>query len=78
MLHKIEIILETMMRYQYTLDGEKCATRTLCVVAVFQIRKAHVEVIECEEIDKVVKDLTNALLKHFDERHDPAKGTNVN
>ena len=40
-LHQIEIILETMARFQRVLEGESYVTASLVPVTVFQIRKGY-------------------------------------
>eukprot|EP00956_Cyclotella_meneghiniana_P040792 scaffold205154_cov36-Cyclotella_meneghiniana.AAC.1 len=77
-LHQIEIVLETMAEFQRTLEGEKYVTSSLVPVAVFQIRKAYVETINCPSSHPNVKKLAQTLLDDFDERYvpeDKSKGT---
>lgn len=48
-LHQVEILLETMAYFQRVLEGESYVTGSLVPVAVYQIRKSYVEVIECQD-----------------------------
>ena len=72
-MHQIEIVLETMAYYQRILEGEKYVTGSLCVIAVYQIRKAYVDIIACEDTSESVIALTRILLKDFDERYHPSE-----
>ena len=47
------------------------------VVSAFQIRKVCQDVIECEDDEEPVKNLTKILLKDFDERYQPVEGRKV-
>lgn len=76
-LHQIEIVLETMAYWQRILEGEKYVTGSLSTVAVYQVRKAFVEVIASEDTEDPVRELTKILLKDFDERYHPAEGGKV-
>jgi hypothetical protein len=71
-LHQIEIVLETMARFQRVLEGKRCVTVSLVPVAVFQIRKGYQAVIDNNETLHQVKALTKILLADFDKRYHPA------
>ena len=74
-LHQVEILLETMAYFQRVLEGESYVTGSLVPVAVYQIRKSYVEVIECQDSLEPVKDLARVLLTDFDKRYVPACAT---
>ena len=60
-----------MAEFQRTLEGEKYVTGSLVPVAVFQVRAAYVEAIECKHTHPFVKKLSRTLLKDFDDRYEP-------
>jgi hypothetical protein len=72
-MEKLEIVLETMTYWQRILEGEKDVTGSLSTVAVYQVRKAFVDVIDCEDTEDPVRALSKILLKDFDERYHPAE-----
>ena len=76
LLHQIEIVLETMAYWQRILEGEKYVTGSLAAVAIYKIREAYVETTE-SDAEPAVIDLTNILLKDFDERYSPAENGKV-
>ena len=71
-LHQIEITLETMADYQRILEGECYVTGSLVPVAIYQIRKSYVDVLESADANPDVVTLTEVLLKDFDKRYVPA------
>ena len=71
-LDQILILLETMAHFQRILEGESYVTGSLVAVAVFQIRQAYVEVLECAETEPAVRCLAELLLSDFDNRYHPA------
>jgi hypothetical protein len=76
-LHQVEITLETMADYQRMLEGECYVTGSMVVVAVCQIRKSYMDVIECEHTNDAVVRLTRILLKDFNNRYVPSEGGRV-
>jgi hypothetical protein len=76
-LHQVEIALETIADYQRMLEGECYVTGSMVTVAVFQIRKSYLDVIDCEHTSDAVSRLTRILLKDFDNRYAPSGGGRV-
>ena len=70
-LHQTELALETMAHFQEALEGEKYVTASLVPIAVFQVRKKFIEVIQNQETLAPVCDLTRILLADFDKRYVP-------
>ena len=66
-----------MAHCQHILEGKKHVNRSLASVSVFQIRKEHEDVIECEDAKEPVKNITKILLKEFDKRHQLDEGDKV-
>ncbi len=74
-LHQIEIVLKMMATWQRLLEGDKYPTGSLLVMAIYQIRKHYVGVLNSSETAAPVKRLTEILLKDFDEcRYTPELG----
>lgn len=71
-LHQIEIALEPMAEFQRTLEGDSYVTGSLAILAVYQIRRQYVDVLESDFTLGPVCELTKVLLKDFDERFVPA------
>jgi hypothetical protein len=59
------------------LEGECSVTGSMVVIAVFQIRKSYVDVINCEHTTDAVVNLFSILLKDFDNRYVPSEGGKV-
>lgn len=70
-LHQTELALETMAHFQEALEGEKYVTASLVPIAVFQVRKKFLEVLNNQETLAPVCDLTRILLADFDKRYVP-------
>jgi hypothetical protein len=61
-LHQIEIVLDTMVHFQYVLKGEIYITASLVSIAVYQIRKNYQELLNNAHSLDGVKALPNILL----------------
>ena len=70
-LHQTEIALETMAYFQETLEGEKYVTSSLVPIAVFQVRKKFLALMQNSETVEPVKALTTKLVEDFDKRYVP-------
>ena len=70
-LHQTELALETMAHFQEALEGEKYVTASLVPIAVFQVRKNFLKVINNQDTLAPVRDLTRILLADFDKRYVP-------
>jgi hypothetical protein len=72
-----KMALETMANYRRILEGESYVTASMVAVAVFQIRKSYLDVIDCQYTKVAVVRLTKILLKDFDNRYFPSEGGRV-
>ena len=67
-----------MMTYwQRILEREKYMTGFLSTVTVFQVRNLFADLIESEDTEEPVQELTKILLKDFNDRYYLAEGSKV-
>ena len=69
--HQVEITLQTMAFWQWTLEGEKYVTGSFVPVAIYTIRQSFLQVIASVGSDPMVKKLMKILLNDFDRRYHP-------
>ena len=61
-----------MARWQHILEGDRCVTGLIVVIALYRIRKACVTVYLSKHTEPAVKNLTTIILADFDTRFKPA------